>query len=184
MILLFAAFASPALHSPERANLLLLLTEGMSVVFVIFRRRTIDVSTAPLDWALALLGTMAPLLARPHAGPLVPEAVGAAIMALGAIIATAAKLSLNRRFGIAPANRGVQRGWAYAIVRHPMYAGYIVVQLGFILLNPSLWNLAVYGVAWTVQVGRILREERWLSSDPDYRAYAETVRFRLVPGLF
>lgn len=184
LVLLFAAFANSALRSPQHANLLLILTEGMSVFFVIFRRQTLDVSTAPLDWALALMGTMLPLLVRPHGQPLIPGYICAVIMGVGALITIAAKLSLNRRFGIAPANRGVQRAWAYAIVRHPMYAGYIVVQCGFLLLNPTVWNLALYVTAWSIQVGRILREERWLSSDPDYRAYAEAVRFRLIPGLF
>lgn len=184
LVLLFAAFANSALRSPQHANLLLILTEGMSVFFVIFRRQTLDVSTAPLDWALALMGTMLPLLVRPHGQPLIPGYICAVIMGVGALITIAAKLSLNRRFGIAPANRGVQRAWAYAIVRHPMYAGYIVVQCGFLLLNPTVWNLGLYVTAWSIQVGRILREERWLSSDPDYRAYAEAVRFRLIPGLF
>lgn len=184
MTLLFVAFANSALRSPERANLLLLVTEGMSVFFVIFRRRTVDVSTLPIDWALALGGTMLPLLVRPATPPLAPEWLSASIMAIGSVIAMAAKLSLNRRFGVAPANRGVQRAWAYSIVRHPMYAGYIVVQLGFLLLNPSLWNVVVYVVAWGIQVARILREERWLSADPEYRVYVENVRFRLVPGLF
>jgi protein-S-isoprenylcysteine O-methyltransferase Ste14 len=184
LILLFAALANSALRSPQHANLLLILTEGMSVFFVIIRKQTLDVSTLPLDWALALLGTMLPLLVRPHGEPLVPGYVATAIMSVGALITLAAKLSLNRRFGIAPANRGVQRAWAYSIVRHPMYAGYIVVQCGFLLLNPTLWNLGLYLVAWGIQVGRIVREERWLSQDPAYRAYAEAVRFRLIPGLF
>ena len=184
LVLLFVALLSANLRSGHPANLLLVATEFMSVFFVLIRRRALSVSTHAVDWVLALGGTMLPLMVRPGGQPLVVDAVSATLMSAGALVALAAKLSLNRRFGLAPANRGVQRAWAYSIVRHPMYAGYIVVQLGFILANPTPRNLAIYAIAWSVQVARIVREERWLMSDPEYQAYAATVRFRLVPGVF
>jgi len=184
LVLLFAAFANATLRAGHVANLLLLITEGMSVFFILFRRRAFSVSTEPVDWALALGGSMLPLLVRPGAAAIAPEVVTTALMSLGALITVLAKLSLNRRFGMAPANRGVQAGWAYSIVRHPMYAGYVLVQLGFLLSNPSLWNLCLYLACWSVQLGRVFREERWLLTDPDYQTYAAKVRYRLVPGIF
>jgi protein-S-isoprenylcysteine O-methyltransferase Ste14 len=87
-------------------------------------------------------------------------------------------------FGIAPANRGVQAGWAYAVVRHPMYLGYMIMQLGYLMHNPSPRNLAVYGIAWMFQVARIEREERHLLRDAAYQHYAGRVRRRLVPGVY
>lgn len=184
LVLLFAALANATIRSGAPANFLLLTTEGMSVFFILIRRQAISASTEPLDWALALGGAMLPLMVRPAPGPLVPEFVGATLMAVGVLVTIAAKLSLNRRFGLAPANRGIQGAWAYSVVRHPMYAGYIIVQVGFLLTNPSLYNLCVYLVAWSVQVARLFREERWLLTDPEYQAYAERVRFRLIPGIF
>src|SRR5438093_1166549 len=84
-------------------------------------------------------------------------------------------------FGLAAANRGVKRAGPYRLLRHPMYAGYALTQIAFLLLNPGLWNLAVYALSWGVQVLRIRAEERVLLEDPAYRAYAGEVRYRLLP---
>jgi protein-S-isoprenylcysteine O-methyltransferase Ste14 len=65
-----------------------------------------------------------------------------------------------------------------------MYAGYMVANVGFFLLNPSLRNAVIYAVGWSIQIGRIYREERWLSQDPAYRSYVEAVRHRLIPGVY
>jgi hypothetical protein len=47
-----------------------------------------------------------------------------------------------------------------------------------------LWNLSVYLIAFSSQVVRILSEERLLTEDPGYKALRETVRYRLIPGVF
>jgi protein-S-isoprenylcysteine O-methyltransferase Ste14 len=106
------------------------------------------------------------------------------LIAVGATISFLAKMSLNRRMAIAPANRGVQAKWAYAVVRHPMYAGYVVAQVGYLIHNPSWTNVAIYLCAWALQGVRIIREERHLSLDEDYRAYMRQTPFRLIPGVF
>ena len=72
----------------------------------------------------------------------------------------------------------------YALVRHPMYAGYFVAHIGFLLAFPSLWNLAVYAGGLLVQVARLLREEHLLNTSEKYRAFCQRVRYRLVPGVF
>jgi protein-S-isoprenylcysteine O-methyltransferase Ste14 len=95
-----------------------------------------------------------------------------------------AKLSLRRSFGIVAANRGVKTQGPYRLIRHPMYIGYVATQVGFVLFNPTPWNFAIYLGAWTLQVLRILAEERTLSKDAKYQAYASTVRYRLIPGVF
>ena len=64
-----------------------------------------------------------------------------------------------------------------------MYAGYIVSQLGFLLVYFSAQNLLVYAAAWTAQYLRTVEEEKILRRDPDYQSYATKVRFRLIPGI-
>jgi methanethiol S-methyltransferase len=71
----------------------------------------------------------------------------------------------------------------YRLVRHPMYLGYFATQLGFLLSSFSIQNLMLYLIAWVFQLLRILEEERFLSLDPAYRAYQNSVRYRLIPGL-
>lgn len=70
----------------------------------------------------------------------------------------------------------------YAIVRHPMYSGAILVFLGAPLALGSWWGLLsvpvfVAGFAW-----RLLHEEKYLGEHlPGYTAYMQSVRYRLVP---
>lgn len=163
--------------------LLLLLSEGLVVVLLLIRRPTDRISTRGLDWALAAGGTFVVLLVDQGGAPL-HGPLGAVLMLLGLAIHVGAKLSLFRSFGIVAANRGVKVGGLYRIVRHPMYAGYMLTHVGFLLVAPSLWNLAVYAVAWAFLVARIYAEEKVLSEDPAYQAFKGRVRFRLVPGLY
>jgi protein-S-isoprenylcysteine O-methyltransferase Ste14 len=62
--------------------------------------------------------------------------------------------------------------------------GYVMLHLGFFLLNPSVWNFSVFAVLYAIKIPRILAEERLLSQDQDYRNYMTKVRSRLIPGVF
>jgi protein-S-isoprenylcysteine O-methyltransferase Ste14 len=115
---------------------------------------------------------------------LAPELVGSLIQTAGLFWAVFAKLSLRRSFGLLPANRGVMTGGAYRFMRHPMYVGYFVSHMGFLLVNFGWQNLVVFTVLYSVQAWRVLREEEMLLLDPVYRAYAQQVRYRVLPGVF
>jgi protein-S-isoprenylcysteine O-methyltransferase Ste14 len=52
------------------------------------------------------------------------------------------------------------------------------------MLAPTLWNVTIYAVAWTLQVVRMNAEERFLSQDEAYRVYKGAVRYRLIPGVY
>jgi transposase-like protein len=56
------------------------------------------------------------------------------------------------------------------------------MHVGIVCANFSLWNMLVWMVAETAQIGRIMREERLLSHEPAYARYVQRVRWRLVPG--
>lgn len=152
--------------------------------YILLRRPSDSVSLSPFDWSVAIAGSLLPMLSRPGGHPLVPVSGLAALWLAGLWISVAAKLSLNRRFGVAPANRGVQVRGAYAYIRHPMYAGYLLMDTAYLILNPTPRNFAVYAVAWTCQFVRIGCEENWLRKDPAYVRYLKAVPYRLVPLLF
>jgi len=70
------------------------------------------------------------------------------------------------------------------LVRHPIYLGYFVTHVGFLLANWSPRNIALYIVTCFFQISRILAEERILREDESYRAYCQRVRYRVVPFIF
>jgi protein-S-isoprenylcysteine O-methyltransferase Ste14 len=167
------------------ADLIVLGSEGLVVLLVLIRRRTEMVSRRPADWLLAFSATAAPCLVQPGFGrALVHPAVGAGLMLVGMLVQVHAKLVLGCSFGCVPANRGLKVSGPYRYVRHPMYAGYLVTHCAFLLMNPTLWNLGVYGLCYALQIPRLLIEERFLREDSQYAQYAVMVRWRLVPGIF
>lgn len=76
-------------------------------------------------------------------------------------------------------------GGPYAYVRHPMYAGALLINIGAPLLLGSWWGLAP-GALFTVLIGvRAVLEERMLRAElVGYVDYANRVRYRLVPYLW
>jgi len=168
----------------QPANGLLILAETIVVGFVVCRRATQAITKNPFDWLLALAGTLPPLMLRAGGGHGVLPSLAAGAMVAGIIVQVSAKFSLRRSFGIAAANRGVKVGGPYLLVRHPMYLGYAITWIGFVLVNPLGMNFALVGFAGTMQIARVIVEERLLRGDPAYRAYMERVRFRILPGVF
>lgn len=102
--------------------------------------------------------------------------------AVGALITCWALATLGRSFAVLPAPRRVVAAGPYRLVRHPAYAGELVMWAAACatLRWPVAVPLALAGAA--ALVVRIRAEERVLGADPAYRAYAATVRGRLVPS--
>jgi protein-S-isoprenylcysteine O-methyltransferase Ste14 len=70
----------------------------------------------------------------------------------------------------------------YALIRHPMYAGGLVLLLGMPIALGSWWGLLVLVAMTPVLVWRLLDEERFLTRNlPGYEAYQEKTRCRLIP---
>lgn len=167
------------------SNLLLLPSEGLVLICLLFRRRTEEISGRWQEWLLALSATVAPMLVRPEVGTTFAwPIVGASLMVSGMIIQIHAKLILGRSFGCVPANRGLKWRGPYSFVRHPMYAGYLLSHVAFLLMNPSVWNVVVYAASYALQIPRLFAEERLLANDSQYRDYQASVKYRLIPGVF
>ncbi|MFY9153198.1 MAG: isoprenylcysteine carboxylmethyltransferase family protein [Prolixibacteraceae bacterium] len=73
----------------------------------------------------------------------------------------------------------------YAIIRHPMYAGSILLFLATPLALGSWWAFLMFGLLPVVLIFRILDEERVLKKDlPGYQEYCQKVRYRLIPFIW
>jgi protein-S-isoprenylcysteine O-methyltransferase Ste14 len=85
---------------------------------------------------------------------------------------------------VADEQRVVSTG-PYAIVRHPMYAGGLVLLAGIPLALGSYWGLAVIVAMIPVLIWRLLDEETFLSENlTGYKEYQSKVPWRLIPGIF
>jgi len=70
----------------------------------------------------------------------------------------------------------------YSIVRHPMYLGIFIMNVGIALWLESYAGALLALVPMAVLTVRILFEERFLREElQGYRSYAERVRYRLIP---
>lgn len=167
----------------EHPHLVLFLIGELTAVALLLLQRRGDWAIEPFPIAVAFLGSCLALLVAPQGIRLVPDSVSLALIVGGATVSLAAKLFLGRSFGIVPANRGVKETGVYRLIRHPMYAGYMLNHLGFLLVFFSGFNAAIYAAAWTALWLRAVEEEKFLGRDPTYRAYAEKVRYRLIPGI-
>jgi protein-S-isoprenylcysteine O-methyltransferase Ste14 len=73
----------------------------------------------------------------------------------------------------------------YAIVRHPMYLGVILMFLAVPLVLGSAWTFAPVTAMTLLLMVRTVLEERLLCRDlPGYEEYMSKTRWRIVPGLW
>jgi protein-S-isoprenylcysteine O-methyltransferase Ste14 len=187
LALLNLSFAYAHLRSflfrPRPSVALAVLLEVVIATLAVVRREPRTTSTNLWAWATTLVGTYGILLLRPTAAA-ADVAAGAVIQAFGTTGAVIGALSLNRCFGLLPAFRGVKTSGAYRVVRHPLYAAYLVSNIGYVISNPNLRNALILAFASLAQIARILNEERLLSQHAEYAAYKDRTRWRLVPFIF
>jgi protein-S-isoprenylcysteine O-methyltransferase Ste14 len=73
----------------------------------------------------------------------------------------------------------------YAIVRHPMYAGFILLFLSIPLILGSGWAFVPVAIVIAVLFVRTVFEDRFLQKNlPGYKDYAEKTHYMLLPGIW
>ena len=104
------------------------------------------------DWAIGLAGTLLPLLAVAPEGPaLIPIKFAEALMIGGLHLAALGQAHARGAASassppIAASRRAVPTGSSGI----PMYAGYALTHIGFLLAGPTLWNFAIYGATLAI----------------------------------
>ncbi len=182
---IFFAYANAQsfLENPRLSVFLIVVAETIAAVFLIIRRNPHETRHSWQTWLTTACGTLAPLLLRPVAAA-EDVLVGDILLVFGFAMLILAFASLNRSFGLLPALRGVKSGGLYGWVRHPLYAAYVIIYLGYLINNQSLYNVAVavFGTAFLLM--RIHYEEELLNQQADYRHYANRTRWRLIPNIW
>jgi protein-S-isoprenylcysteine O-methyltransferase Ste14 len=121
--------------------------------------------------------------------PLYAQAIGAVLIALCMIVvwqvyrfnsfaAPQVRVQIERQ------QRAITDG-PYRIVRHPMYAGALLMFVGTPLLLGSWWGLLFVPLGGVGIAVRAVGEERMLRRElAGYEEYTRHVRFRMLPGLW
>jgi len=152
-------------------------------VGLLFLRRS-DVHREP-TWRLVLLALPAlgvPVWAEEASSPIAEWPLHAELsFAMGGALTAVALLVLGRSFAILPAVRRIVTKGPYRVIRHPAYAGELIMVASCLLARPG-WSTVAALVAGLPLVGlRIAAEERLLRSEAGYGEYKKRVRWRLLP---
>ena len=178
-------FGSDFLQTGRVTGLFLLLSETLVVVLTVMRRSAATVDRSIRARLLTLVSIMGPPLLVPGAAAaLAPELTTVSLSLAGLGVVIAGKITLGRSFALLPANRGVVSSGIYGVVRHPIYMGYLLTHLAFLVASPTMFNLVALLVADGALLARAVCEEQTLALDPRYREYQARVRWRVAPGLF
>jgi protein-S-isoprenylcysteine O-methyltransferase Ste14 len=183
--LMAVRFATDFFETGRITGLFLLFSESIVVALTLVRRsaRMLDRSfKARILTVVSVFGP--PLLAPAAVAALAPEFVTVLLSCVGLAFVIAGKITLGRSFALLPANRGIVSTGLYRFVRHPIYMGYLVTHVAFLIASPSLWNITALVIADAALLARAVCEEQTLAKDPAYRDYQSRVRWRVLPGVF
>jgi protein-S-isoprenylcysteine O-methyltransferase Ste14 len=115
-------------------------------------------------------------------------AIGGVLLVLGLLLLCWAGLRLGSSLTPFPAPRTdqtVKTAGPYALVRHPMYGGGILIALGWSIIFATVVGLVLTGVLAVFLDLKARREEAWLSHRLDgYTAYRTRTPHKLIPFLY
>jgi protein-S-isoprenylcysteine O-methyltransferase Ste14 len=113
--------------------------------------------------------------------------VGLAVAAIGMFVVSLVIIQNSYAAAVVRVEEGqtVVSTGLYALVRHPMYTGNLLVMLGVPLALGSYWGL-VFSVPFVAVIALRIRDEEGLLREElkGYREYTDDVRYRLVPGMW
>ncbi len=166
---------------------LLHLAYNLTVAFLfLIRTRPSLVSMSLLHWTVALLTSFSGFFfvredANPQAALLL---VGDTLIGVSVLLSLVAAMVLGRSFDLFPALRRVKTRYVYRVVRHPIYSSAIILRLGYVLKNPSIYNAAFLILVAVLYDRRARYEEELLVQDRSYSEYLRQVKYRFVPGVY
>ena len=154
-------------------------------LFFLIRIKPSLVSMNPVHWIVALITSFsAHFFIREDSSAFFLQDTAYALVILAHLIGLPAIFTLGRSFGLFPALRKVKTKYVYQFVRHPMYLASIFFKLGYVLKNPSVYNVLLLAVVVVLYDRRAKYEEDIMSYDNSYVDYLQQVKYRFVPGIY
>ena len=113
--------------------------------------------------------------------------IGQVLTGAGALLTLASVVALGRWLTPFPRplpESQLRTGGAYALVRHPLYTGILIMAFGWSLMSFSIAGLVYDAMLFVFFDRKAAREEVWLSEKfPDYKAYSRRVK-KLIPWIY
>ncbi|HEX4210336.1 MAG TPA: methyltransferase [Candidatus Binataceae bacterium] len=184
--LFFVTLAPASLnYGSDLANWIWIAGAALMCILALIRIPPRSVSITPSTLLATGFSMVVPAMMRPvqpSHGILATAAV--VIELIGVMLSQASRIYLGRRFGLLPANRGVVTHGPFRFVRHPIYAGWLILSIGYVMAFPAIRNGLIVLATLPFIIWRSVQEETLLAADPDFRCYQARTRWRLIPGFY
>ena len=142
---------------------LLLVLRDFAAGYFFLKRKPAQSKGPKFLTVLAYLSSAMPLLYLDSTVSLKALFLVSDLLAIvGFLIVVLATVELGTSIGISPANRGLVRSGIYRYIKHPMYLGYVVSELGLVILNPL--NAALFLISLFLYYSRAKAERQVLSA--------------------
>lgn len=159
---------------------------ALMIGFILIRKPHQDVDRNLFNQFVALVAFFSGMafIGQPPSGGAGAQMTSNIVTFVANVLGVFTLLNLGRSFGILIAFREVKTTWLYSLVRHPMYGTDILLRIGFLISHLNWFTASMFVASTGCYVYRAMLEERFLSRQPEYRAYMRRVRYRFIPLVF
>lgn len=148
MMIGFGVVALYRWHQTQLLFFLLLVLRDFTAGYFFLKRNAATEKATLVSSIMAYVSSAIPLLYFGAIGTSKTLVLGADLLSIiGFLMVAFATLELGTSIGIAPANRGLVRSGIYRYIKHPMYTGYVISEIGLVLLNPLNAVLVVISIS-------------------------------------
>jgi protein-S-isoprenylcysteine O-methyltransferase Ste14 len=167
-------------------NFAIVLTLLVNVAFVIGRPLPTrqDLSAPSMVIVAAALAWPLIFMALDYK-PVLPSTAAAVAQIFSILLMFATIFALGGNFSVFPQYRKIVVRGPYAMIRHPLYAAYLIFDAVFACEQQSALAIMFWVTECLILAWRADREEKLLThSAPDYIEYLSDVRYRFLPLIY
>jgi len=144
----FGVFSLWKWHQTSLIFYLLLVFRNFLAAYFFMVRTYAKPSTGIKDSSISFLSTALPLFYLESADNSdVLSLISNLLCAFGFLIVVLATIELGKSFGVTAAKRNLVETGIYRLFPHPMYAGYIIAELGFIFINQKNIGIFLFSIS-------------------------------------